>query len=645
MQSKPGASTVFYLNFDGYHIKKSEYPILIAMMNQFTQGGLQIVPDLNITLSQSYIDILGQDHPVITDYYKQLDDLYVPPLNFYKQYPDQDLKDLWEYVSYGLETFDINVTTDKSVYENAGGKKYMSIISFKPDPTFITTPNFWGETFGLTDYGISWKRFLCGDYRYDVAGQTYPINPEPIPVNFIFDSAFPIQYQIQAGQTPSLAQLKFQNPFFKLIKSKESIAHTILHEFGHLSKKYGMLHHDGQGTKDYYDGHNGWFPIMGRRPELDQKIILDESVQGFQSKFPFFNVPSANRISQWSKGEYQSATQTDDDINILGKRYKWNKEPYNKINPEYKKCYDGKRKARSIITSDFKVNTNNVHTYLDSNTKTIEGMIGYSYDFDILKIILKKGRYKFEITTSNQSPFDPKVEILRCVCERKSSSSITCNKVGENFPQNIENNFSCINYVDCDPKSSNRNILYPGYRNYKNENVRLYSVEILLDYTTLLYLKISGNKKPDSEPPDPNTGYTPYGSIGKYFLEIKKTDTSDAVEEDFACTIIPPAARCEKYDICDGKKVFLLVQDNNMAQEDGNDNEAHIIEQSIIINGKISPQERRFLVYGPAIEIDATEEEGKLYFQVIIDNQPKKQEFIVSKEYTNLDYDSTEGSV
>lgn len=639
MQSKPTASTILYINFDGYHLTKSAYPILVGEWNLFTQNGVQRVPNSN--LPPEYTDILDPNDPIITNFFKQLDDLYVPPLNLYQQYSNQDLKDIWEYVSYGLEIFDINVTTDRSVYENAGGKKYMTIVSFKPDPIFIKNPAFWGETFGLPDKGISWKRFLCGGHRYSMGGQSYTTRPEPIPINFVFDSSSVIQYRVnQEG----LTELIFQDWFSKYIFSKEAIAHNIIHEFGHLSFKHGVLNHDGQGSQDYYIGHNGWYPIMGIRQEIFQKSIVQGGAQGQQTSFQFENISSKNKISQWSKGEYQNATQAGvDDIEILGKRYQWTKAPYNKKNPTYKKCYDEKRKARSIIYSDFHENTDTVHSYLSENTKTIEGMIGYSYDFDILKIILKKGKYKFEITTANQSHFDPKVEVLRCSCERKSGSSITCSKVGENFPKDINDNFLCINYLDCDPKSSNRNVLYPGYRNYRNDDERTYFVRIDLEYTTLLYLKISGNKKPESEPPDGVKGYTSYGSVGKYFLEIKK-ELSDATEEDFACTVIPPAARCERYNLC-GKEIFLLVQDSNMSQNTGNENEAHTIQQSIVINGKLSPQQRKFLVYAPAIDIGAEEQEGKFYLPALIDGTFQKQEFIVSKDVVNLNYDPTNGSL
>ena len=56
------------------------------------------------------------------------------------------------------------------------------------------------------------------------------------------------------------------------------------HEVGHT---LGLLH-DGQGTNPYYEGSNGWAPIMGN--------------------------PGYQGLTQWSKGEYAGANNSQDDI-------------------------------------------------------------------------------------------------------------------------------------------------------------------------------------------------------------------------------------------------------------------------------------------------------------------------------------------
>ncbi|MGK0276277.1 MAG: hypothetical protein ACI9N0_002666 [Ilumatobacter sp.] len=73
------------------------------------------------------------------------------------------------------------------------------------------------------------------------------------------------------------------------------VAEGASHEAGHTLG----LYHDGVGSLDYYQGHTdatgtGWAPIMGTGYNMSQ--------------------------TQWSKGEYPGATQTQDDLAILFSR-------------------------------------------------------------------------------------------------------------------------------------------------------------------------------------------------------------------------------------------------------------------------------------------------------------------------------------
>lgn len=60
------------------------------------------------------------------------------------------------------------------------------------------------------------------------------------------------------------------------------------HELGHAMG----LSHDGAPGTDYYFGHGDWAPIMGNS--------------------------LSKRVSQWSKGDYTGATNTEDDLAIIG---------------------------------------------------------------------------------------------------------------------------------------------------------------------------------------------------------------------------------------------------------------------------------------------------------------------------------------
>ena len=70
-----------------------------------------------------------------------------------------------------------------------------------------------------------------------------------------------------------------------------AVADVTSHEAGHT---FG-LQHDGQttsgGINEYYRGHGGWSPIMGTAP--------------------------SDRVTQWSRGEYSGATQTQDDLAVI----------------------------------------------------------------------------------------------------------------------------------------------------------------------------------------------------------------------------------------------------------------------------------------------------------------------------------------
>jgi hypothetical protein len=72
-----------------------------------------------------------------------------------------------------------------------------------------------------------------------------------------------------------------------LSNSEKNIAEAISHEVGHSLG----LSHDGTSTADYYSGQGNWAPIMG--------------------------VGYYKPLSQWSKGEYSSANNTEDDLTVI----------------------------------------------------------------------------------------------------------------------------------------------------------------------------------------------------------------------------------------------------------------------------------------------------------------------------------------
>ncbi len=144
---------------------------------------------------------------------------------------DAQITTTWEIVAEDFSPFDINVVTDRSVFEATAKNRRMMVIF---TPTDDAQPGSGGVAY-LNSF--SWN------------------NDDPCWVYNIGNGR-------QAGDTAS-------------------------HEVGHTMG----LDHDGQGGTEYYEGHGNWAPIMG--------FSLNKS------------------IGQWSVGEYNNATNTQNDIQII----------------------------------------------------------------------------------------------------------------------------------------------------------------------------------------------------------------------------------------------------------------------------------------------------------------------------------------
>lgn len=125
-------------------------------------------------------------------------------------YSDSIITTIWQVVSTDMEPFNINVTTEESVYLNAPPAKRIRCI--------ITPSSEWSGSSG----GIAYR----GSFTW-------------------------------TGDTPCWVFSDNLNDQFK------SIAETCSHEVGHT---FGLTH-DGRNTSSYYAGHGygetSWSPIMG----------------------------------------------------------------------------------------------------------------------------------------------------------------------------------------------------------------------------------------------------------------------------------------------------------------------------------------------------------------------------------------------
>lgn len=155
-------------------------------------------------------------------------------------YSAAKITDIWKRVAADMEPFELNVTTDESVYLNAPSTKRIRCI-ITPTSEWYTNPSVGGVA---KRSSFSWS-----------------------------------------GDTPCWA---FSD---NLLNGNKYVAECCSHEVGHT---FG-LSHDGKTGTTYYAGHGsgsvGWAPIMGN---------------GYYKT-----------LTQWSKGEYSSATNTQDDLSII----------------------------------------------------------------------------------------------------------------------------------------------------------------------------------------------------------------------------------------------------------------------------------------------------------------------------------------
>lgn len=149
---------------------------------------------------------------------------------------NSQIKDVWQRVCEDFQAFNLNITTDRKIYDNAGQGHRMHVIL---TPTTTAAPGAGGVAY-------------VGSFN-------------------------------NTGDTPC----------WVFYSTGKNAAEVVSHEVGHTIG----LSHDGRITpaEGYYGGHGsgetGWAPIMG--------------------------VGYYQNLAQWSKGEYASANNTEDDLAII----------------------------------------------------------------------------------------------------------------------------------------------------------------------------------------------------------------------------------------------------------------------------------------------------------------------------------------
>ena len=641
MQTKPDSDYTFFLCFDGYKLSApigmSANPWGAAW--SWVQYANLIDIDGTYTAFNIFNFVNTLSFPTATDFVSTNRSKII---NRVKKY---------------YEIFDVNITDELSVFEStAVEKRRMVIVTKRPT---VEEYNLLLEDKSEESYfAYSYRRFLLG-VNPTVGGRNG--TPDVIFQNPVYlrmgtwDSAGFTATKSQKNQEswgigdvskdfPSIVFSDYNDigVFMDLSKSSkdrelyfsgsrktsdlnrndgtvESISLNIAHELGHSFPFEG--HEDGSGhdgdingnfvlgSYTYYRGHNNWGAIMG-------------------------SAKRGTQLNQWSKGEYAGATNTvDDDISVINKKIPLIKKPKKSMsalsytkedslifeNPYWNKSLG--YNVRTLTKNDVEVIEENGKT-----KKIIKGLIGFPYDFDVIKMLLPPGDYTFTINPffdeNASTMLDPKLEILNCHCqESKPDNNPVCdqNSLPSFYPSDIdEDKMQCICFNDNleSLKSSTT-----------NDGFFTVSVTESLSNRQIVYLKIRGDKNRT-----PSDGWSRYGSLGEYYLKITRNFQKIFSEDPstFLSSNILPKCRCEEFNVCFGGSAFktsLYVEDEAGGPV-GNANEEHFIELDVIENGESGT--KKFLVYGQPVNRNAQEEFGKLYLPIFVDGACKKQEFITA---------------
>ena len=134
------------------------------------------------------------------------------------------------------------------------------------------------------------------------------------------------------------------------------ISEAASHEAGHNLN----LSHDGQGTTTYYGGHGAgyvsWAPVMG--------------------------VGYYNNVTQWSKGEYSGATQTQDDMAIIASQLAYRSDDH---------AANTSSATELLIGSDGSVSVSNPQTDSANTLTGNKGIIETRSDSDMFTFISGSG--------------------------------------------------------------------------------------------------------------------------------------------------------------------------------------------------------------------------------------------------------------
>ena len=421
-----------------------------------------------------------------------------------------------------------------------------------------------------------------------------------------------------------------QLPFGSVV---DNLIAGITHELGHLynldhqgDSRFGLSTVEGSYYGARVKKNPNWAPIMGY-------------------------VLNGRKFIRWSNSDYKWAVVVKDGqkknpafenelLQMIRGGAKLLKAPGADLQPTTPS--PGSRGNRGATEKGSKKNDILYARYATSTE--LFGMIGYEKDYDIIKVLVPRGFSQFTVqahvtNSEDRSQLDPRIEVLYC----QAHVGFPQGKPESYYPDiwmpnkddipNLKNKnvFHKVEMENDGNTSEPKNIHSVG-SNSGPAAIPSSTVGVNTDYLTMVYLKIMGNwsgtvnpvtKKPLVE----DTGYSNYGSFGKYKLSIFGVGNPARIKEE---SYSLPHGRFEEFSYCKNgqyNKVWLLVQQlGDSSQGDPSKNNMWVLEMDIIENG--ITKKKKFIVYGQPLAVNAPEVNGKFYLTVLIDGECKKQEFI-----------------
>ncbi len=284
--------------------------------------------------------------------------------------------------------------------------------------------------------------------------------------------------------------------FNNLANDESYISEAASHEIGH---NMGLSHDGRTDGYAYYGGHGSgdtsWGPLMGT---------------GYN-----------RNMSQWSKGEYYLANNTEDDLSIIAAKTSYRPDDHGNTSAS--------ATALTILGG-----TNVLVTSPENdpgNTNTVnKGVLERNTDVDVFSFATGTGM--IDLTVNSW--------IMASGITRGGNLDVSAELYNANGTRLLTNNSAGVTYA----------------RIQTNLTEGIY----------YLWVRNAGVGNPTSSSPD---GYTAYGSIGQYFI------TGSVVASS---SVIPPGATLQITDITQpgtGAKQFTVTYSDNVAVDvatiDGND--------------------------------------------------------------------------